>query len=516
MRMWLTPILLFITGGLFTLGLAPFFYWPVTLVSLVVLYHALHTCSSDRQSFFRTWLFSFAQFLTGVSWIYVSMHDHGGTPVWLAVPAVAAFAAFLALIPAATIASVWALQRRWLSQSIAWLTFSGAWFLCEWVRSWLLTGFPWLFAGDAHIHSPLAGWAPILGSYGSSFICALTASTCYVSITRSARKRHGAKRFIPLLATLCLWASGYWLQSIEWTKNQGELVISTVQGNIPQEIKWKREQTKRSLRTYTSHTRKHWESDVILWPETAVTVVQDRFIDYRHRLHNEALKYNSTVIYGIPYRHPKSSPLAGEFHNSIMLAGHGEGVYHKQRLVPFGEYVPFEKWIRGLIPFFDLEMSSFLAGQENQPLLKITRTRNGQEQLFLIAPFICYEIAYPDLVRTNSKGADVLITLSNDAWFGDSLGPKQHMALAQMRALETQRYVVRATNTGISGIINEKGTIIKRLEPNTVATLTGTVQGRQGITPYMQWGVWPLLLLTLCGWVIGMILKQRERRYLSS
>jgi apolipoprotein N-acyltransferase len=180
-------------------------------------------------------------------------------------------------------------------------------------------------------------------------------------------------------------------------------------------------------------------------------------------------------------------------------------MYHKQRLVPFGEYVPLEQLIRGWIPFFDLEMSSFLAGAANQAPLKVRQQRGDQEQLFLIAPYICYEIAYADLVNASARHADMLITVSNDAWFGDSLGPKQHLALAQMRALETQRYVLRATNTGITALIDERGRVLQRLPYERTATLTGTAQMRQGLTPYMMWGLWPLygisaLILALAWW----------------
>jgi apolipoprotein N-acyltransferase len=178
----------------------------------------------------------------------------------------------------------------------------------------------------------------------------------------------------------------------------------------------------------------------------------------------------------------------------------GEGLYHKQKLVPFGEYIPLEQAIRGLLPFFDLPMSSFKQGDKKQALLKVEK----DEKLFLIAPFICYEIVYPEFVADMAKNSDLLITISNDAWFGDSLGPKQHMAIAQMRALETQRYLLRSTNTGITALVNHKGEIVKQLPTKQRATLTALAQTRQGSTPFMQFGLWPLFIITILILLLGL------------
>ena len=489
---WLNYLVLAAAGALFPLALAPLFWWPLGMVSVAMLYLQLSRCSSARQAFNHTWWYGLGQFGAGVSWIYVSMHDHGGTPAWLAIPLVGLFAGFLATFPA-----IWmAARQRWLGQTLAWLTFPVFWFLHEWFRSWFLTGFPWLFVGDGHLHSWLAGWAPIIGSYGLSVILIVTTTALVSAIQR----RQPAYALV-----LVLWPIGLWLQGQQWTDISGELRVSAVQGNIPQQQKWKREQVAPTMETYFSQTRQHWQSDVILWPETAMTVLYDRFTPYMEALANEARHHNSTIITGIPYRYPVGSLLAGEYHNSVIAIGNGEGMYHKQRLVPFGEYVPLEQWIRGLIPFFDLEMSSFLAGAPNQAPLRVQKQQGDEEQLFLLAPYICYEIAYPDLVNRSARQADMLITVSNDAWFGDSLGPKQHLALAQMRALETQRYVLRATNTGITALIDHHGKVLQRLPYEQTATLTATAQMRQGTTPYMMLGLWPLfgfsaLIIMLAAW----------------
>jgi apolipoprotein N-acyltransferase len=418
------------------------------------------------------------------------MHSYGGTPAILAILMVGLFAAFLATFPAAF---MYIFQRFYNKENTpTYLTifaFASLWFLYEWFRSWFLTGFPWLFAGDAQLHTWLNGWAPLLSVYGLSFFSAISAAAIYYSVI---------KRNLHYLVLLIVWPIGLILQNIQWTHPTGELTVSAVQGNIAQEIKWLPEQRRKTIDAYLEQTRLHWDSDVILWPETAVTELKDRFQVQLDFINEEGLDNKTAIITGIPFRYT-DGPFIGEFHNSILAIGTGAGLYHKQKLVPFGEYIPFEGLIRGLLPFFDLPMSSFKKGESSQDLLKVD---NG-DSLFLLAPFICYEIVYPEFVANMAKESDLLITISNDAWFGDSLGPKQHMAIAQMRALETQRYLLRSTNTGITALVNNKGEIVKQLPTNQRATLTALAQTRQGLTPFMIFGIWPLLLFSLLLLSIG-------------
>lgn len=494
-------ILYFVTGGLFALALAPFFLWPIGLLSLAGLVYAVHNAPTPKQAFINVWVFSLGQFLVGVSWVYVSINRFGNTHALLALLLVFLFAAGLALIPAL----VFWLRQRFLGQTLSWLTIPVFWFLSELIRGNFLTGFPWLFAGDGHLYTWLAGWAPIVGSYGISFILVLTVTTVW--------RLYQTKHYY-LLGIFLLWPLGGWLQTVEWTEKTGELTVSAVQGNIAQDKKWLPSMIGPTITTYYQQSAKHWNSDLILWPETAVTLIYDQFRPEMEDIAEEANAHNSTIITGIPYRHPKGTALAGEFHNSVTAFGNGGGLYHKQRLVPFGEFVPLEKQIRGLIPFFDLEMSSFLAGSNSQPLLKVNKTTSTGESLYLIAPFICYEIAYPQQVNQMAMNADLLITISNDAWFGDSLGPKQHMALAQMRALETGRWLLRSTNTGITALVNNKGLIVTQLATNELNTLTAVAEMRQGQTVYMRFWVWPLLLISSLIGVWVLITNSRSNKLL--
>lgn len=477
---WISRLILVATGGLFPLSMAPVFWWPLGLLSIAVLAWFLLHATTPRQAFGSAWWYGLGKFGAGVSWVYVSMNQFGGTSAPLAVLMVFVFAGGLALLPA-----LWFfIRHKCFGQHLFWLSFPAIWFLAEWSRSWLMTGFPWLYAGDGHLYSWLSGWIPIIGSLGISWLLALTASLVLMAILR---------RSVLYLAGLLLWPIGLLLQPIAWTNTSGELTVSAVQGNIPQNVKWAPEMLNTTVQIYTDETDTLWQSDLILWPETAIPMLLEQFQPYLDTLSALATQHQTGLMTGIVYRHPEGHPLAGEYHNSIVSAGLAAGLYHKQKLVPFGEFVPFEEQIRGLIPFFNLEMSSFLSGPPNQPLLTVEK-QGTQHHL---APYICYEIAYPLLVADMAKHSEMLITVSNDAWFGDSLGPKQHMALAQLRARETGRYLLRSTNTGITALVDHMGHIVAQLPAGKRASLTGKALLKQGQTPFMMFGLFPVIIL--CG-----------------
>ncbi|MDH4041784.1 MAG: apolipoprotein N-acyltransferase, partial [Gammaproteobacteria bacterium] len=188
-----------------------------------------------------------------------------------------------------------------------------------------------------------------------------------------------------------------------------------------------------------------------------------------------------TLFVGAPYLAEQGD---GYF-NSVIAVGQGEGVYHKQHLVPFGEYVPLERQLRGLIAFFDLPMSAFSSGPPDQPPLRAGAYR--------VAPFLCYEVVYPELVARSARNSDLLLTISNDSWFGKSIGPLQHLQMAQMRALENGRYMIRGTNNGVSAIIDQRGQIVARTDQFVEATLTGDVEVMLGNTPFGTFGVTPVI-----------------------
>jgi len=262
-----------------------------------------------------------------------------------------------------------------------------------------------------------------------------------------------------------------------------------MQGNIPQEKKWLKEYRPVSLDTYRQLNR-NANSELIIWPETAVPYFKHQVTDWLDETERQ-LKPEQGLITGIPYYDHKSPVNAPILHNTVIGLGRAAGQYHKQKLVPFGEYVPLQDYLRGLIEFFNLPMSNFRPGPEQQAPLTFKD--------LTLWPAICYEIAYPAFIASNieheNRQQDIIITISNDAWFGDSIGPKQHLQIAQMRALENSRYVLRATNTGLTAVIDEKGQIRESMPDFVAGGLNAKAMAQTGLTPYSQWLNYPILTL---------------------
>jgi apolipoprotein N-acyltransferase len=466
-----------LAGALITLSLAPFDLWPAGIASCMLLMHLLRTCA-PKQAFWRGWLFGVGLFGSGASWVYVSIHDHGYTGVPLALFLTAVFCCALALLHAGFAWSYTRLIRALPGGML--VGFPALWVLFEWLRSWLLTGFPWLFLGYGHIDTWISGWAPVIGVYGLSFICAITASCLYLAWR--SRQWMTCTTYAVIAATL--WLGGSQLKPIEWVAPASEtpLTVALYQPNIPQQNKWDPRWYQPILEQYQRAMEPLYGYDLVIWPESAIPNFYQRAGGFLDPITERAREQETALITGIPFRPADSE----RYYNSIIALGNGAGVYHKQRMVPFGEYVPLEQQLRGLIEFFDLPMSNFSAGAANQPPL--------QAGSYRVAPFICYEVVYPDLVASNARNADILVTISNDSWFGQSIGPLQHLQMAQMRALENGRYMIRATNNGVSAIIDQRGRIRARTDQFVETTLTHEAQVMLGSTPFGSFGSIPVIV----------------------
>ena len=367
-----------------------------------------------------------------------------------------------------------------------WLGFAGLWLLWEWVRSWLLTGFPWLYLGYPLIDTPLAPWAPVGGVWALSLVAVLLGTgLLQLLLARTTRNR---------LLTACVLSlplTGAALLPHGWTQPSGApLKVALVQGNIPQELKWESGRLFDILSRYQQLSWQAGQVDLLIWPETAIPSTLYRAEPQLRPFIEDLARRGTGFIAGLPSVLPDSQdPSRGIYHNSLAILTPETAVYHKQRLVPFGEYVPLESWLRGLIDFFDLPMSAFSLPQSEQQPLPFGSHR--------IAAAICYEIAYPELVRHSSLASDLLLTVSNDTWFGRSIAPDQHLQIARMRALETGRWLIRSTNNGISALVDSRGNISTQAPRYESAVLVGEVQGMRGLTPYQRSGAWPALLIAL-------------------
>ena len=478
---------LLIAGLMFPLGLAPFNLWPLIICSLSFLCLKI-AGQSLSEVLSRVFLFNAGLFLFGVSWLYISIHYHGHVPAPFAMLATIAFCIFLAAV-STTPFLLWHLMQR--ARFTGLLGFPSLWVLGEWFRSWFATGFPWLFAGYSHQSTWLGGWAPLGGVLWLSFI------TCFIASVISQICRGCLTRFLAI-SCIGLAASsfllGLLLMQINWTHpTESNLQVALIQPNIPQNQKWSPEKRRNILSSLERLSMNHWDKDIIIWPEAAIPAIAQNVRGFIDKLEARSLLSGNTLITGIPtFDEGKAS-----YHNSVISIGSNPGQYDKTKLVPFGEYVPLENLLRGIINFFNLPMSNFSRGASAQKPLEI----DGHN----LSTAICYEVVYPDLVAKISRGSSMLLTVSNDAWFGDSLALPQHMQMAQMRALENAKPMLRATNNGLTAFIDYQGYLTSTLPPFTEGALVGNIQPRVGQTPFTIWGSWPCIVLCL---IIVIILSQ--------
>ncbi|MEA3410337.1 MAG: apolipoprotein N-acyltransferase [Pseudomonadota bacterium] len=491
---WRGDVLAAVSGGLMVLGYAPFGWWPVVIVSPAVLM-ALWVGATPGMAFRRGFVFGLAWFTLGIYWVYNSIHEFGGAPAPLAAGITLLFILYLSLFPA----FVGWLSNRWFSLSgavTAALVYPVVWSLLEWVRTWLLTGFPWLLPGEAHADTPLGGIVPVLGVLGATW-----ASLASSGILAAIAVSRGSERRMAAVALVVIWSLGAVIGVLDWTRPAGEpFVASLVQGNVSQGVKWDPDALEPTKLLYRDLTEDHWDSDLVLWPEAAVPVFySDLAWSYFLPLAERARETDTTLVTGI-FAFDNDTD---RVYNSLARVDTPPDFYHKRHLVPFGEYLP----LRGLLMWMDgllfLPMSDISSGM-GRPLLSVGDLNAGAT--------ICYEDAFGNEVIDALPEADFLINVSNDAWFGDSLAPHQHLMIARLRALETGRYLLRATNTGISAVMDQKGRIVARSPQFETDVLTTSVIPFRGMTPYAIWGNLGVVTALLVCLLIILAFAVRSRR----
>ncbi|MHB1370600.1 apolipoprotein N-acyltransferase [Pseudomonas sp. JL972] len=493
---WPGNLLALAAGALTTLALAPFDLWPLALLSIALLYLGLRQLT-PKAAAGRGWCYGFGLFASGVSWVYVSIHDFGAASPALAGLLTLGFVAGLALF-FALLGWLWA---RWFRREQApladALAFAALWLALDALRGWVLTGFPWLYVGYSQLHGPLAGLAPLGGVWLLSFCIALSAA---LLVNLPHLRTHKMQLAAALALLAAPWIAGLGLSQHAWTQSKSQpLMVAAVQGNVAQSMKWDPKKLEMQLLLYRDMTFRSRPADLIIWPETAVPILKEHAAGYLDMMAGFSQQRDAALITGVPVRQPNA---AGEmrYYNGLTAVGAGTGTYLKQKLVPFGEYVPLQEVLRGLIAFFDLPMSDFARGEPGQPLL--------QAKGLQIASYICYEVVYPEFAAGLAAQSDLLLTVSNDAWFGRSIGPLQHLQMAQMRALEAGRWMIRATNNGITVLIDPRGRITEQVPQFEEAVLYGEVTPMQGLTPYLRWRSWPLIVV--CTLLLGFALLKRR------
>ncbi|MBI5660060.1 MAG: apolipoprotein N-acyltransferase [Nitrosomonadales bacterium] len=458
-------------------GFAPFPLFPFALFALAALFVMWLRAGNARAAAGLGFCFGLGLFGAGTGWIYIALHDYGNMPFVLALPATGLFAALLALFPA--LAGYAQARLGAPGRARLLLAMPAAWALLEWLRGLLFTGFPWLAIGYSQAaSSPLAGYAPLFGVYGVSLAVAANAGLLASLWLRKGRL--GAT----LVALAALWFGGEALRAVEWTQAQGEpFKVSLLQGNIPQEMKFREEKLAVTLETYR-RLALQTDARLIVLPETALPLLRQEVPEsYAAILRDHARRNGGDMLIGAFEREQ------GQYYNSVFTLGVAESQsYRKNHLVPFGEFIPLRPVLGWLInEVLNIPMSDLARGGLPQTPLDVA----GQK----VAVNICYEDVFGEEIIRALPEATLLVNVSNDAWYGNSHAAMQHNQISQMRALETGRMMLRATNTGVTSIIGRDGRILHMLPQHREGVLTGQVQGYAGGTPYMRWGNAAVLLL---------------------
>jgi apolipoprotein N-acyltransferase len=483
-------IVAFVLGAVGVAGYAPFYLYPVAIFTLAVLFHFWSGAGCARAAAAIGFAYGAGLFLAGVSWVYVSLHDFGAMPAAAAAAVTLLFCAFLALFPAAV--GYACVRPPRLPAAARWgLLAPAAWTVSEWVRSWLFTGFPWLALGYSQVpSSPLAGYAPVLGIHGVTLATALSAGLAVVlwqrltgnderGTTNAERARFRWQLVVhhSSFVILALWAAGFGLKQVAWTEPVGAPVtVSLLQGNVPQDLKWREDRVVGTLQTYASLATAS-SSRLIVLPETALPLFLDQVPpDYLDALAAHARANGGDILIGVPER-----LRGGAYFNSVVSLGASPGqTYRKSHLVPFGEFIPLRPLLGGIVGALAIPLQDFSRGAGDQRPLAVAGQR--------VAVNICYEDAFGEEIIRQLPEATLLVNVSNVAWFGRSIAPAQHLQISQARALETGRVMLRATNTGVTAVIGPDGAVIEAAPQFTTAAVTRSVQGYGGATPYVRWG----------------------------
>ena len=495
------------------------------LVALALLVHWVFRAKSIGQAALTGWLFGLSSFVIGLYWLTISMHVYGQMPVALAVLALVLFSAYLALFGALSSA-----LTRWLGASEAPPSFglivgqssvwAAAWTGGEWLRGTLFTGFPWLGTAYGQVDSWLAGWSVLAGPYGTTFITAWIAAA--LALNLAAQAGRAASAFTPkqggaLALAILLTFGGAFLEQATFTKPYGDsMTTRLVQGNIDQGIKFDDSNFAPAVLHHielASHSPEGSPAQapkpaLIVLPETVMTRFPQQVPDSLWQAWVDlSKKQQATILLGTPLFDPRTR----QYTNSViaidpssdwqsLAKSEPKHRYDKQHLVPFGEFVPWG--FRWFVDLMRIPLGDFTRGGSSQASFVV-----GQQK---IAANICYEDVFGhELLPAIRQGATILANFSNLGWFGDSWALRQHWQMARLRAIETQRPVIRATNTGITGAISETGQVIAALPTAIAGYVDIQVQGRTGLTPYTRWGNYPPLVLVCCILVIGFIRRIR-------
>jgi apolipoprotein N-acyltransferase len=479
-------------GAVLPLAFAPFGWHVVAVLSpaaLWWLWEGLGPRSAARIGF--AW--GAGAFLTGTYWLYISIHVFGQAPLAVAILLMLGLVAIMALYPALAGYLCARAGGRGLARWL--LLLPGAWVLAEWLRGWVASGFPWLSLGYSQTDAWPGGYAALAGVYGIGLAVAVLAG----SVVALVRGR-GAERLVAVAVAAAVLAGGDLLGGRDWTTPTGRTIdVALVQGAVPQDRKWLPEQRQPTKDLYRTLSVESAGADLIVWPEAAIPAVAHEELEYLAAVEAELRALGADLMLGML----EEDPQTGGYYNSLIALGDEPGVYRKRHLVPFGEYFPVPGFVRDWMRLMSLPYVDISRGTERPVPLVVA----GEP----MALSICYEDAFGAEQRPFLPAATLMVNVSNDAWFGDSIAPHQHLQISRLRAMEAGRYLLRATNTGISAVIGPDGRLVATSPQFETDVLEASVGPREGATPWVRWGNGPAVGLAALLAVAGVLAARRRR-----
>ena len=495
-----------VLGAASAFSFAPYYLWPIMLISLCGLVWLIDTSTGARDAAACGWFFGVGHFASGLYWISISFQFQANMPFWLGWIAVVGLAAYLALYPAL---ALWIASRFWSTSSARILVFAASWATTEWLRGHLLTGFPWNAVAQIWSESPIAMQsARLYGAYGLSLVTV----TLFASVALLQRKSARSHQMLLLAAffALVVLADGWRRLAAPQNAPQKPLRVHLVQANIRQDLETDPERQREILRLYQRMTAAALQQRgpaLVVWPETALEYDVEGDPALRSQLAQTIGKDGLLVLGAVGQRYAPDGAWRGSRNSLLVLNGSGtlEAVYDKVQLVPFGEYLPAGDILSrlGLVSVAG-GSARFLAGKGPATL--------AVPGVAPFSPLICYEVIFSgDFVDRSGRPA-WLLNISNDAWFGHSSGPHQHLAQARIRAVEEGLPVVRSTPTGISAVIDAYGRLQGRTALGQRMVLTAAVPSTLSPTPYALLGDRVFLAMLSAWFALGGWLTRSSRR----
>lgn len=477
------------------LAFAPIHIWPLAIIALCMLF-LIWRESTVAQAVRRGYLFGLGLFGVGISWVYVTMHVFG----YMVAP-LAAFATLLFVLFLSTYLGLLGyVQARWFKSAPAPVYFllllPASWVLMEWLKGWLFTGFPCLETGYAFVDTYLANYASWLGIYGISLVVLITAG-CMAYAFEDLKSRFTLALGLVSAIWIVAWSLGF----IEWGSDFGKPTkVALVQINVPIKHKWQPAYRGKIIQGYLDYSAQAQETELLIWPEGALPMMLDKADLQLEDYYQYLASRNIDLLFGVV--EPEASGQSEIYYNSVALRGAHKGLYRKQHLVPFGEYPPLEPIFSWLLNAMHIPMNNFSRGEFGQANLNAANQKLGVS--------ICYENVFASEMRQRLPEATMLLNVSENGWYGRSFAASQLVQMARVRALEAARPMLRVDNAGPSVVIDHRGKIVATTRAFEKTVLSASVQGRQGITPYILFGNWPVIGLTLL--VTGVFCFQVNRR----